>query len=64
MPLTNRLAFSDFGRDLDYTVCEGEFLGLAVAPGDADRRNAVVLDMFYISQNGTPIAVQHPEIKK
>ena len=24
----------------------------------------VVLDMFYISQNGTPIAVQHPEIKK
>ena len=24
----------------------------------------VVLDMFYISQDGTPIAVQHPEIKK
>ena len=36
LPLTNRLAFSDFGRDLDYAVCEGEFLGLAVAPGDAD----------------------------
>lgn len=24
----------------------------------------VVLDMFYISQDGTPIAVQHPEIGK
>ena len=36
LPLTNRLAFSDFGRDLDYTVGEGELLGLAVAPSDAD----------------------------
>ena len=24
----------------------------------------VVLDMYYVSQKGTPLAVQHPEIKK
>ena len=34
--LTNRRDFSYLGRDLDYAVGEGEFLGLAVAPSDAD----------------------------
>ena len=32
--------------------------------GENRGDKTVVLDMFYISQNGTPIAVQHPEIKK
>ena len=32
--------------------------------GENRGDKAVVLDMFYISQNGTPIAVQHPEITK
>ena len=32
--------------------------------GENRGKETVVLDMFYISQNGTPIAVQHPEIKK
>ena len=32
--------------------------------GENRSDKTVVLDMFYISQNGTPIAVQHPEIKK
>ena len=32
--------------------------------GETRGDKTVVLDMFYISQNGTPIAVQHPEIKK
>ena len=30
--------------------------------GENRGDKAVVLDMFYISQKGTPIAVQHPEI--
>lgn len=32
--------------------------------GENRGDKTVVLDMFYISQEGTPIAVQHPEIKK
>ena len=32
--------------------------------GENRGDKTVVLDMFYISQDGTPIAVQHPEIKK
>ena len=32
--------------------------------GETRGDKAVVLDMFYISQSGTPLAVQHPEIKK
>ena len=32
--------------------------------GENRGDKTVVLDMFYISQNGTPIAVQHPEITK
>ena len=32
--------------------------------GENRGEKAVVLDMFYISQAGTPIAVQHPEIGK
>ena len=32
--------------------------------GENRGDKTVVLDMFYISQAGTPIAVQHPEIKK
>jgi len=32
--------------------------------GENRGDKTVVLDMFYISQKGTPIAVQHPEIKK
>ena len=32
--------------------------------GENRGDKAVVLDMFYISQDGTPIAVQHPEITK
>ena len=32
--------------------------------GENRGDKTVVLDMFYISQGGTPIAVQHPEIKK
>ena len=32
--------------------------------GENRGDKTVVLDMFYISQNGTPIAVQHPEIRK
>ena len=32
--------------------------------GENRGDKTVVLDMFYISQQGTPIAVQHPEIKK
>ena len=32
--------------------------------GENRGDKTVVLDMFYLSQNGTPIAVQHPEIKK
>ena len=32
--------------------------------GENRGDKTVVLDMFYISQPGTPIAVQHPEIKK
>ena len=32
--------------------------------GENRGDRTVVLDMFYISQAGTPIAVQHPEIKK
>jgi quercetin dioxygenase-like cupin family protein len=32
--------------------------------GENRGDRAVVLDMFYISQAGTPIAVQHPEIAK
>ena len=31
--------------------------------GENRGDKTVVLDMFYISQSGTPIAVQHPEIK-
>ena len=31
--------------------------------GENRGDKTVVLDMFYISQKGTPIAVQHPEIK-
>ena len=31
--------------------------------GENRGDKTVVLDMFYISQDGTPIAVQHPEIK-
>ena len=36
----------------------------AIHHGENRGDKTVVLDMFYISQNGTPIAVQHPEIKK
>ena len=32
--------------------------------GENRGDKTVVLDMFYISQKDTPIAVQHPEIKK
>ena len=32
--------------------------------GENRGDKTVVLDMFYISQKGTPIAVQHPETKK
>ena len=32
--------------------------------GENRGDQTVILDMFYISQEGTPIAVQHPEIKK
>ena len=32
--------------------------------GENRGDKTVVLDMFYISQDGTPIAVQHPEIGK
>ena len=32
--------------------------------GENRGDKTVVLDMFYISQDGTPIAVQHPEITK
>ena len=32
--------------------------------GENRGDKTVVLDMFYISQKGTPIAVQHPEVKK
>ena len=32
--------------------------------GENRGDKAVVLDMFYISQKGTPLAVQHPEITK
>jgi quercetin dioxygenase-like cupin family protein len=32
--------------------------------GENRGDKTVVLDMFYISQNGTPVAVQHPEIVK
>ena len=32
--------------------------------GENRGDQTVVLDMFYISQDGTPIAVQHPEIKQ
>ncbi|MBO7683448.1 MAG: cupin domain-containing protein [Kiritimatiellae bacterium] len=32
--------------------------------GENRGDKTVVLDMFYISQKGTPIAVQHPEIGK
>ena len=32
--------------------------------GENRGDKTVVLDMFYISQDGTPTAVQHPEIKK
>ena len=32
--------------------------------GENRGDKTVVLDMCYVSQNGTPIAVQHPEIKK
>ena len=32
--------------------------------GENRGDKTVVLDMFYISQKGTPIAVQHPEIRK
>jgi len=32
--------------------------------GENRGDKTVVLDMFYISQKGTPIAVQHPEITK
>ncbi|MBR1921100.1 MAG: cupin domain-containing protein [Kiritimatiellae bacterium] len=32
--------------------------------GENRGDRTVVLDMFYISQNGTPTAVQHPEITK
>ena len=32
--------------------------------GENRSDKTVVLDMFYISQPGTPIAVQHPEITK
>ena len=32
--------------------------------GENRGDKTVVLDMFYVSQDGTPTAVQHPEIKK
>ena len=32
--------------------------------GENRGDKTVVLDMFYISQKGTPLAVQHPEIAK
>ena len=32
--------------------------------GENRGDKTVVLDMFYISQDGTPTAIQHPEIKK
>ncbi len=32
--------------------------------GENRSDRTVVLDMFYISQDGTPLAVQHPEIEK
>ena len=32
--------------------------------GENRGDKTVILDMCYVSQNGTPIAVQHPEIKK
>ena len=35
----------------------------AIHHGENRGDKTVVLDMFYISQAGTPIAVQHPEIK-
>ena len=49
------------------TVHEGEAVVEMVGTihhGENRGDKTVVLDMFYISQNGTPIAVQHPEIKK
>ena len=32
--------------------------------GENRGDKTVVLDMFYVSQKGTPLAVQHPEIAK
>ncbi len=32
--------------------------------GENRGDKTVVLDMYYVSQKGTPLAVQHPEIKK
>ncbi|MBR3220858.1 MAG: cupin domain-containing protein [Kiritimatiellae bacterium] len=51
----------------DKTVKAGEAVVEMVGTihhGENRGDKTVVLDMFYISQNGTPIAVQHPEIKK
>ena len=36
----------------------------AVHHGENRGDRTVVLDMFYVSQKGTPLAVQHPEIEK
>ena len=56
------------GRDgKEKVVHEGEAVVEMVDTihhGENRGDKTVVLDMFYISQAGTPIAVQHPEIKK
>lgn len=52
---------------LEKTVKTGEAVVEMVGTvhhGENRGDKTVVLDMFYISQNGTPIAVQHPEVGK
>ena len=49
------------------TIHEGETVVEMVGTvhhGENRGDKTVVLDMFYISQKGTPLAVQHPEIAK
>lgn len=49
------------------TIHEGEAVVEMVGTvhhGENRGDKTVVLDMFYISQKGTPLAVQHPEIAK
>ena len=62
---SNLVVIGQDGREKTVRAGEAvvEMVG-TIHHGENRGDKTVVLDMFYISQKGTPIAVQHPEIKK